>query len=146
MNPLLPEATAGEWGAVLRLAAWVQDRLGVRNLGALERLSHCDPAAAVVWCAVVTQDPARVRAVLDAAGPDAVCRRLATLCCATINPGRGRGREGRYFACRVWSQEEATLDDLAEAVVWCLEGVVDLASVEAVAKANAADRARWGQL
>lgn len=145
MMPPLPPDAVEALRAAFELADWVQDRLGVRNLAALERLAYGDPAAAAVWCAVTTHDPARLRAALDEVAPEPVCRHVAELCCATINPGRGGDREGRYFACRIWSQERADFDDLADAVLWCLEGVIDVGSAKAVAEANAAARARWGR-
>ena len=143
MNAQPPADAAGAWRAAYGMTRWVQDRLGVRNLAALERIAHGDPAAAAVWCAVTTHDPARVRAALDEVAAEPVCRHVAELCCATVNLGRGGDREGRYFACRIWSQERADFDDLADAVLWCLEGVIDVEAVKAVAEANAAARVPW---
>ncbi len=83
-------------------------------------------AAAAVVSALRGDSLDKVRAAVEAAAGDAaICRWVAETDIGQIGPGRGEGRDGLWYACRIASQELATFGSLAEALVWTLGGPND---------------------
>ncbi len=98
---------------------WIQARTGARNLTMLRRISAAQPSAAAVIAAIDTRDPVAVRAALGNATPAEVMRRVSDTCAVWAGVGVG----GHLHCCRVWSGETEVFSDVAEALLWCVEGL-----------------------
>ncbi len=99
--------------------AWIQHRTGVRNIRMLRRIARGDPGAAAVVAAIDTRDPRAVRAALGAGTPEQAARRVSDTCMVWA----GVGSDSRIYCCRVYSGERETFSDIADALLWCVEGL-----------------------
>lgn len=98
---------------------WIQQRTGVRNIGMLRRIAAGDDAAAAVIAAIDTRDKAAVRAAIGKATAEQAARRVSDTCMVWA----GVGSDGRLHCCRIWSGEREIFNNVAEALLWCVEGL-----------------------
>jgi len=108
-----------EHQAAIAAAAWIQQRTGVRNIGMLRRIAAGDDAAAAVIAAIDTRNEASVRAALGKATPEQAARRVSDTCMVWANIGA----DGFFHCCRIWSGEREIFNNVAEALLWCVEGL-----------------------